>query len=426
VTTRLYAHYGGETVGTLGRWSFAYSDSWQHWSISSSLPRDRACEPDTVHRWFANLLPEGRARERIARQKRIDPDDDFALLVALGGECAGALTLDESPEPPPVETWSCYRVLPPQRLAELGSGASALAALFAADDARLSLAGAQDKLPVRLAPRGRVCLPLGGAASTHILKLPSLDDAALVENEAFCLALARRAGLSVVESTIRRIGDGVALLVERYDRGPPVGPTEPGPTTAKGRVALPSVPRRHQEDFAQALGRSRHEKYEGDSGPSLRDCASMIRSNAARPALEIRALVRWLAFCAVIGNRDNHAKNLAHLLDPQSGRWSLAPHYDLVNTTAYRGLSKTFAFRIGGEREANRVSRSSWERQAAELAISSRLVLREVEAIADAVSDALSDAVADVAPKVGGDARLVRFHTAVGKGVRWARRSIRA
>lgn len=38
---------------------------------------------------------------------------------------------------------------------------------------RLSLAGAQDKLPVYLAPDGRLMLPMNGAPSTHILKVPS-------------------------------------------------------------------------------------------------------------------------------------------------------------------------------------------------------------------------------------------------------------
>ena len=390
------------------------------------MPLDRPIAPQTAHRWFANLLPEGGARERIARRKRVDVDDDFALLVALGGECAGALTLDVDPSPPAPQAWSRYKVLPPRRLAALGTGPGSTARLFDEDGARLSLAGAQDKVPVRIAPRGRVCLPLGGAASTHILKLPSLDDANLVENEALCLELARRVGLSVVSTTLQPIGERVALLVERYDRDGPIAPTEPAPSSPRGTAMLPAVPRRHQEDFAQALGRPRHEKYEGDAGPSLRDCAALIRSNAPTPALEILAFVRWIAFNAVIGNRDNHAKNLARLLDPGSARWSLAPHYDLVNTTAYTALSKTLAFRIGGEAQANRVSRATWEQQAAELAVAPRLLLREVEAMADAVKDALPAAVAAVAEELGDDARLVQFRTAIGKGIRWARRSARA
>src|SRR3546814_7231368 len=43
--------------------------------------------------WFCNLLPEGAVRQAIVERLRIAPDDDFALLAAIGGECAGAVSL---------------------------------------------------------------------------------------------------------------------------------------------------------------------------------------------------------------------------------------------------------------------------------------------------------------------------------------------
>src|SRR3546814_17289468 len=46
-----------------------------------------------VRNWFCNLLPEGAVRQAIVERLRIAPDDDFALLAALGGECAGAVSL---------------------------------------------------------------------------------------------------------------------------------------------------------------------------------------------------------------------------------------------------------------------------------------------------------------------------------------------
>ena len=46
-----------------------------------------------VRNWFCNLLPEGMVREAIVQRLRI-PNDDFALLAAIGGECAGAVSLN--------------------------------------------------------------------------------------------------------------------------------------------------------------------------------------------------------------------------------------------------------------------------------------------------------------------------------------------
>ena len=54
---------------------------------------------------------------------------------------------------------------------------------------RLSLAGAQDKLPVHYT-QGEIALPTGAAASTHLLKIPSRVYPDLVQNEFYCLTLA--------------------------------------------------------------------------------------------------------------------------------------------------------------------------------------------------------------------------------------------
>ena len=43
-----------------------------------------------AHAFFVNLLPEGRVREAVARQLGLSATNDFGLLEAVGGECAGA------------------------------------------------------------------------------------------------------------------------------------------------------------------------------------------------------------------------------------------------------------------------------------------------------------------------------------------------
>ncbi len=68
---------------------------------------------------------------------------------------------------------------------------------------RLSLAGAQNKLPVYMED-DRIFIASGNAPSSHILKLPIRDLEDTVGNEAFCMMLAQRLGLSFPATTIRR------------------------------------------------------------------------------------------------------------------------------------------------------------------------------------------------------------------------------
>jgi serine/threonine-protein kinase HipA len=82
---------------------------------------------------------------------------------------------------------------------------------------RLSLAGAQDKLPV-VFDGARIGLPLNGTPSSHILKpaIHAVEDS--VTNEGFCLALAEAMQLKPAKSRVHHVLDRSFVLVERYDR----------------------------------------------------------------------------------------------------------------------------------------------------------------------------------------------------------------
>ena len=82
----------------------------------------------------------------------------------------------------------------------------------------MSLAGVQTKLAVAIDDAGRVCVPINGSPSTHILKPDSPRLRGGVQNEAFCLALARRLKIPTPNFTTGRAGKRSYLLVQRYDR----------------------------------------------------------------------------------------------------------------------------------------------------------------------------------------------------------------
>jgi serine/threonine-protein kinase HipA len=317
---------------------FAYEKSWLEDGmppLSQSLPLDGSAAPEAAGAFFGGLLPEGAPRELMARRLGVSSGNDFALLAAVGGDTAGAISLQPSGLQPPRDgdiEWLDEDALT-QLIDDLPTRP-----MHADEDGeyRLSLAGAQDKLPVVVGDGGRIGLTKGQTPSTHILKTPiaRLDDT--VANEAFCLALGRAMGLDAATATPHRVGAREFLLVERYDR----------------RSDDDVIRRLHQEDFCQALGVPAQRKYQSEGGPSLTDCFALLRTAATVPAREIVKLLDHLALSFLVGDHDAHGKNHSLLYLPETADAVLAPAYDVLSTFAYhRGhnLSRKMAMSIGGE-----------------------------------------------------------------------------
>ena len=75
------------------------------------------------------------------------------------------------------------------------------------------------------------------------------------------------------------------------------------------------VPRRlHQEDFAQALGIAAFNKYEKNNEGYLKQLFDVLRVHSADPMTDSLKLWDICVFNYLIGNTDNHIKNLS-LLD---------------------------------------------------------------------------------------------------------------
>ena len=194
---------------------------------------------------------------------------------------------------------------------------------------RLSLAGAQNKLPV-VRDKDWIALPMGDLPSSHIIKPEPKGFPGLTTNETFCMKLARFVGLNVPNVELYQAGKTPCIIVERYDRK----------TTPEGKLL-----RVHQEDFCQALGFPPERKYQQEGGPLVRDCIALLRDWSSVPVVDIREFIDGLAFNFLIGNADAHGKNFSMLYPPGSRR--LAPFYDLVCTLAWPELSIRQAMTIG-------------------------------------------------------------------------------
>lgn len=308
-------------------------------------------------------------RQAVTRRLGISEGNDFELLRAIGGECAGALSIianGAGPKEPPND----YELLAHKRLQSLVSD-DAVPLLIGGPTTRLSLAGAQDKVPVAVFD-GELYLPLHGSPSSHILKLPNARYPNLPVNEAFVLGLAAAAGFSSVRSELLTKTSPASLLVERYDRV---------------RTSDDEISRLHQEDTCQALGIPSFKKYEKEGGPTLSQVVGLIREHLTKPLRDVNRLLEWQIFNVLVGNSDGHGKNLSILRT--GNELALAPFYDLVSTREYAGLDRNIAMSVGGRFNADEIGRTQWEKLAAQIGTSTQGLLRIVEEVIDRVSSAL-------------------------------------
>ena len=373
----------GQSVGQLiqadGRLSFSYSPRWLQSPSAQPLSRSLPLRPEpfddkATRPFFAGLLPEGDKRKLVAMALQVSPQNDYALLNGIGGECAGAVTLLEPGQQPtglPSEQY--VRWLDDGELITILDELPRRPMLAGKDGLRLSLAGAQDKLPVVFV-NGHIGLPKQNTPSSHILKPAISAVEGSVYNEGFCMALAMRLKLSVASTSIRRVADRVYLLVERYDRL---------------RQPDGSLQRLHQEDFCQALGVAPEYKYQNEGGPDLTQCFDLIRKATRPSAPQVLRLLDYVIFNALIGNHDAHAKNFS-LIYTRRGT-VLAPLYDTLSTAVYANLTDKMAMKIGSKYKFTEVQKQHWEQFAQAAGLSPVQVKKRILTLASLLpSEAVS------------------------------------
>jgi serine/threonine-protein kinase HipA len=290
--------------------------------ISASMPVATAPYTDKVVRpYFNGLLPEGESRLIIAYDFGIDATDDMKLLGLLGRDCAGALVvLPDNETPDDIKSTDAMEQLDDDEI-ERRLKALPVHPLGVTGKIRASLPGVQSKLLLANVD-GRWCSPDATHPSTHILKpgIPELPHS--VVNEAFCLNVAALAGLRAAITTVARFQGTSVLVSERYDRH-----HEADATTS----------RIHQEDACQALSiitRTLKQKYQSFGGPTLGDVARLLDQWGG----DKRELLRQITFSVLVGNADQHGKNLSFLHEPD-GVVAVAPVYDAMCTTYYDGTN---------------------------------------------------------------------------------------
>lgn len=417
----LHAFIDDRPVGVVSEegdsWAFAYDPAWagdpEGFDLSPALRRSARRIVDgasarPVQWYFDNLLPEEGLRTLYAREAGLAGEDAFGLLAFYGAESAGSLVLL-----PPGHGPVAAAGRRPLSDEDLSARIRKLPRVPLVRDApkRMSVAGAQHKLLV-VADGDALFEPMAGEASTHILKPNHPDDAwrSTVINEFFTMRLAHALGLPV-PAVSRRYVPEPAYLVERFDR------------VREGGV----VRRRHAVDTCQLLGRARSFKYTAATVESLSAIADACRA----PAAARLWLYRWLVFNLIVGNGDNHLKNISALVSAEGAE--LAPAYDLLSTAVYstRAMSGEprwpdveLALPLPGAHRFGEVTRERVLEAAAVLGVPPAIATRELGRLAGKATGESRELVArieagnDSLPEaarvhVAGEMRLVRVIDAI-------------
>lgn len=312
--------------------------------------------------WFSNLLPEGRLREWIARDRGVNVDREMQLLLQVGRDLPGAVQVIEDGASP--------------------KGLADKHPLVIKDDARepewkFSLAGVGLKFSM-LRRSDRLTIPMSGELGDWIVKLPDFEHPFVPRNEFGMMQMARALGISV-PLTILVHRDELPRLPEN------AWPSAEAFAYAVERFDRAATRRIHIEDFAQVRGFYPGAKYDG----SFETIAALAyRSGDESALLEFS---RRLAFNCLIGNGDAHLKNWS-LIYPDGKKAQLSPAYDLVSTAPYtehQGRTEDLGLKFGGSRRFEDVSRARFDRLEQKLLGSHGRLSAEVEKVVRDFPDAL-------------------------------------
>ena len=367
----------GKRVGVLeyanGMLSFSYDKDYLASSdavpVSYSLPlHPMPFDNDAVKTFFENLLPPDNVRKRLGKILHLSRNNIFGFLKAIGGDCAGAISLHPQEEIVESRNQPCLRELTDDEAIGILTGLHKRPLNLGKEDGfRISGTGAQDKL-IACVHDGRIALPLYGTPSTHIIKTPVEAYPNSVFNELFCMKLAKVCGIPVPNCEILTFGGIPYYCVERYDRA-----------TEDGRVR-----RLHQEDFCQLLGIPSDHKYESEGGPSIAACFQIIRKMRINAAGQLD-FFRRIIFNFLIGNGDAHAKNFSVLYRGKG--ISIAPAYDLLCTKIYPSLMDESAMAIGGDNAFESIDAGSFRRVATACGVRDGLILPLLKEMTEDIDD---------------------------------------
>ena len=368
---------------------------------------DNLRDPVRLRHWLEAFLPENNtvaAWRQHARQAwenhGVDADRATAASILWGNtdaEYTGAVDFRRSDSRPPDQlperAPATLEPLSEQAIGERLELAARIAEaaprtrpseLLALSGRRSSLSGMRGKIGLRRGPDGNWAVAHGDALNTWIVKhehRPHLPGEAGVE--AICQRTLGLVGIPAATTEARVFDGQQAVVSERTDRQPGSG----------GRVDA-----RHQEEWIQAACHTPDQKYDRGLGPGPQwpDAYRLLQERAIDPDAETTTLTRVLAATWMLGNGDQHRRNLGFLHGPAdtAPAVSLAPLYDASSAAGTR-YDKGLAVGMEGVSGAHRITPVRWLRHSRACGIPADRTLAMVEDLFRTLPDALATARAE-------------------------------
>ena len=368
---------------------FSYSDSYIEKvkrPISISLPlEDKKFDENRTRYFFEGLLPEGFTRKCVADWMQKDVNDYLSILSGLGSECLGAIQILEEDKEQVAPGYTRLTNEEVETLAREGASESA----EIVTKSHLSLTGASGKVGLYYDKENQQWyLPIGQMPSTHIVKQSHVRLEKIVVNEQLCLQTAKNLGIEVPESFIinnkNMRGENILFATKRYDR------IFREKNNMSGNLRIPY--RLHQEDFAQAMGIPSSMKYEKDGEHYLKKMFDLLREYSSNPLEDQKKLWDICIFNYLIGNTDNHIKNVSLLYTENLNGICLAPAYDMVSTVIYDSSTEKMSLGIDGIYDIRKMQRKSFENEATKIGMSCKFAMQRFDKMRECFEDALDNA----------------------------------
>ena len=380
-------------------------------SLLSAGWRERKPDAEAVREWLDHLIPEGEAstvyRERAQHFLKMhgeanvrEPDVAARIWGNADREYAGGVSfraLDGDGreiewDEPALEAYRGWKYLADAlRRAdyEVTNGRRHLD--WDPKLGQTSLSGMKGKLGVHIegdmeGGAWRPPRPAAGLLSTHIVKVEddprNPGEAAM---ESLVQTTLKLAGVRAAP-TWARVIDGLQVVVsERSDRIR---------TPGQGRIG-----RRHQEEWAQAAGVGRREKFAFERpDPGLDDLLALLAREGA--AGEVENGMEAIGACILLGHTDMHRKNLGIRHPRLRGPVRLAPLYDVSSSSGRaQWITRRLALPAGGAETPDAFGAEAAGTLVGKTALGAEEAVRIVKGVAGRLQDALSDAVRECKDK---------------------------
>lgn len=254
----------------------------------------------------------------------------------MGRECLGAIQIIEDGMDVPK---AGYQKLTKEDVCRLAKeGASEAAELVT--KAHLSLTGASGKVGLYYKiDTNEWYLPIGAAPSTHIVKQSHVRLDGIVTNEQLCLQTAKNLGIDVPDSFVINVGTGkdeeVLFATHRY--------------------------------------------------------IYILKKYSSNPMEDQLKLWDICVFNYLIGNTDDHIKNVSLLYASDMASIRLAPAYDIVCTMIYPSSTTEMAVSIGCEYDIHKIKREHFCRELKNIGIGEKLAMKHYDDMLSRIESALEE-----------------------------------